>query len=121
MLTFGISVPCNLTTSIVITVGGKAVEISAESFNLGTVPEAGPDRCLGGASWITDLPNSKSAPDAVTPRDRADRSAQTFGFSVTFSSGTFTHPGMSARPVLALPIFVHLRRSRHVLIDISST
>jgi hypothetical protein len=60
-LNFCISVPCEFDTPIFITVGGKRVEISPESFNFGPVAAEGPDRCLGGAASATDL-DSKSTP-----------------------------------------------------------
>jgi cathepsin D len=49
MFTFYISVPCNFNTPISIDVGGKTVDISSASFNLGPVSQ-GSDICIAGAA-----------------------------------------------------------------------
>jgi hypothetical protein len=117
-LNFCISVPCEFDTPIVITVGGKPVNISPDSFNFGHDAEEGPDRCLGGAASTTELPDSKLAPMSLLLRTELTAAPQIFGFLVTVSSGTFTPLGMLTRAASALPIFVEKKSAwyrRHIV------
>jgi hypothetical protein len=59
-----ITVPCNFNTSIAVSVGGREVEISHESFNLGPVSE-GSDTCVAGAASEESLTDSKLASDIL--------------------------------------------------------
>ena len=59
-----ITIPCNFNTSIAVSVGGKEVEISPESFNLGPESE-GSDTCVAGAASDESLTGSKLASDVL--------------------------------------------------------
>ena len=57
---FSITVPCNFNTPISVHFGGKEVNISSESFNVGPVSE-GSDICVAGATWDAALTGIKLA------------------------------------------------------------
>ena len=69
---FSITVPCNFNTPIYIYVGGKKVNISPESFNLGSVPQDS-NTCIAGAASDQALTGRKSVSEIlITRRDNAD-------------------------------------------------
>ena len=53
-----ILVPCDFTESISIDIGGKSVEISHASFNLGAVSQ-GSNTCVAGATSDSTLTGSE--------------------------------------------------------------
>ena len=59
---FSITVPCNFSTPISVHFGGKEVNISPNSFNVGPVFE-GSDTCVAGATWDAALIGIKLASD----------------------------------------------------------
>ena len=68
---FSITVPCNFNTPISVYVGGKEVQISPATFNLGPV-STGSDTCIAGAAAIEVLAEaSKLASDNLLG-DKAD-------------------------------------------------
>ena len=68
---FSITVPCHFNTPISVYVGGKEVQISPATFNLGPV-STGSDTCIAGAAAIEVLAEaSKLASDNLLG-DKAD-------------------------------------------------
>jgi hypothetical protein len=87
---FYLIVPCDFDTPISICVGGKDIEISPETFNLGVIStDDGSERCLAGAASDTQLTGGKLASDDDL-RDKADMGTEFWILGDVFLQNTYT-------------------------------
>jgi cathepsin D len=77
-----LAVPCDFNTSISVSCGGKVINISPDTFNLGPI-HGDPKRCLGGAASLEELTGSKLASNN-DPRDKADMGTEFWIFGDVF-------------------------------------
>jgi cathepsin D len=83
-----ITVPCNFNTPISVYVGGKKIQISPESFNLGAVAQ-GSNTCIAGAASDSALTGGKLASDN-TPGDNADLATEFWILGDVFLQNAYT-------------------------------
>ena len=85
---FSVTVPCNFNTSFSVSCGGKAINISPDTFNLGPIPDD-PGRCLAGAAWLRELTGGKLASNN-DPSDKTDMGTEFWVFGDVFLRNTYS-------------------------------